>query len=95
MVHINIFKDNDNWNDDYYLVTTEDVSMLLNDIEYCFVIEDADETLQNLIENKADKRIIDFIHDNYIDYDSVYEFTYNCLAYHNLLLNHKKYEYVY
>jgi hypothetical protein len=95
MVCVNVFKDSDGLNEDYYIVTTEDVSNLIEDIEDCFVYDDPDETLFNLLETNADKRIIDYIHNNSCDCSNIYELTIAVLSYYKLLLSHTSYEYTY
>lgn len=89
--YINRFIDKDYSNSDYFIVTTQNVESLIEDIEewfYRLADEDVETTLEDMKEEQVDSRLINYIEEN-IDkliLYSVYEFTVDVLDNLELLI---------
>ena len=95
MIHINYFQNTDDWNDHYIFVTNKDCSKLIEQIEECFVSEDLEYFLENLIDIDADKLLIEYAKTHEDNLYSPYEFTHNFLKDNGFLLAHREYNFTY
>lgn len=84
-IYLNIFKDTDCDNEDYYIITKHDCKNLIRDIEeYHFDFsnyETIEELVEYLTEEKVDLRLINYIKKQDLEtLDSPYELTMDLLA---------------
>lgn len=95
MIHINYFKNIDDWNDYYIFVTNKDCSKLIEQIEECFAYEDAESMLDALVEIGADELLIQYVKNDNGSLCSPYDFTYDFLKDNGFLLDHELYNFTY